>query len=218
MSLWRRKSCRILHEGGKLARVHVPDHFKTCPPRRVAARAGAAARRRARTRTNFAWRSLEGDRCEPEIVFVHISARTQGVAGINVQAAPRHQVSRGYKVVLTFDARARRIRAVGPPVNELVSPAGKRMRTRRQGRSHRSRLCSGTKGSNPLSSTGESVANLFEPQTPENPARARATLSESREPGRLTASARNTFQGRIAAPAPECPDRPAPHKSGRQRR
>ena len=38
------------------------------------------------------WRSLEGDRCEPEVVFVHISARTQGVAGINVQAAPRHEV------------------------------------------------------------------------------------------------------------------------------
>jgi hypothetical protein len=46
-----------------------------------------------------------------------------------------------------------------PPVTELVSPAGTRMRTRRQGRSHRSRLCSGTKGSNPLSSSGESATN-----------------------------------------------------------
>src|SRR6202022_4693918 len=33
-----------------------------------------------------------------------------------------------------------------PPVNELVSPAGTRMRTRRQGRSRRRRLCSGDQG------------------------------------------------------------------------
>jgi hypothetical protein len=34
MSLWRRRSCRILHEGGKLARVHVADHFKAIRVRR----------------------------------------------------------------------------------------------------------------------------------------------------------------------------------------
>jgi hypothetical protein len=28
MSLWRPRSCRILHEGGKMARVRVADDFK----------------------------------------------------------------------------------------------------------------------------------------------------------------------------------------------
>jgi hypothetical protein len=42
------------------------------------------------------------------------------------------------------------------PVNELVSQAGMRMRARRQGWSRTRRPCSGTTGSNPLSSSGES--------------------------------------------------------------
>jgi len=43
------------------------------------------------------------------------------------------------------------------PVNELVSQAGMRMRARRQGWSRTRRPCSGTTGSNPLSSSREMV-------------------------------------------------------------
>jgi hypothetical protein len=63
-----------------------------------AAKSCGASRRRCTPYTDqlcptpSLWRSLEGNRCEPEVVFVHISARTQGVAGINVQAVPGHQV------------------------------------------------------------------------------------------------------------------------------
>jgi hypothetical protein len=46
-----------------------------------------------------------------------------------------------------------------PPVNELVSPAGTRMRTRRYGRSRGVVYVAGTKGSNPLSSSGESASS-----------------------------------------------------------
>src|SRR4029077_10733032 len=46
------------------------------------------------------------------------------------------------------------------PVNELVSQAGMRMRARRQRWSGTRRPCSGTTGSNPLSSSGGSRANL----------------------------------------------------------
>jgi hypothetical protein len=46
-----------------------------------------------------------------------------------------------------------------PPVNELVSPAGTRMRTRRHGRSRGVVYVAGTKGSNPLSSSGESASS-----------------------------------------------------------
>src|SRR5262249_14227798 len=58
-----------------------------------------------------------------------------------------------------LSAGARGVRTVGPPVNELVSPAGTRMCTWRQGRSRRRRLCKGTEGSNPLSSSAESSTN-----------------------------------------------------------
>jgi hypothetical protein len=51
------------------------------------------------------------------------------------------------------------MRTLGLPVNELVSQAGMRMQTRRQGWSGTRRVA-GTKFSNALSFTGESSANL----------------------------------------------------------
>src|SRR5438128_2367218 len=98
MSLWRRRSCRILPEGGKMARVRVADDFNAIRLRlEELCREPAPLHTRGPytdhlCRTSRQWRSLEWDRSEPEIVFVHISVRTQRVAGINAQAAPRHQV------------------------------------------------------------------------------------------------------------------------------